>query len=446
VFIACISWWNSETDSLKTDTWVVASDDTTHDAHWVHGAMRKLFASLRVEFPHLSKVHMFSDGGPHHFRLALNFYFTVQLGHSLNLDLMWCFHMANHGKSIYDPEGGAVKTMLMYMIRDGQISVECANQFIEHAARYCTDPKSQHPDKTWNISRRHFFELGTAEIDRSFSEAWQVDDIVEIHKTYVFRNVRGADLRVDHFCVETRAVACICESCLSFGPGSTCTSLNMCGPWKRQIFGVMPSIKRGKVLFPQLFDTLYRHFFVHSVSLSLFRRLSEQVNSQPNKKSPFRTTLNKGRLDKVFAGKRATQGHDDVGCVCKTHEFVLPNTEDWIDGVDEIVRKVIRAVLWDIGLSRGAAPRREDSKVSEEDGEQDLKLAEARSLLGLSGDAKEHDATSIRKAFRQKALVHHPDKPGGDGNLFNQIKTAHDMLLRLAPVAHFASLVIDALG
>ena len=121
--------------------------------------------------------------------------------------------MANHGKSIYDPEGGAVKTMLMYMIRDGQISVECANQFIEHAAKYCTEPKSQHPDKTWNIRLRHFFELGAAEIDRSFSEAWQIDDIVEIHKTYVFRTVRDADSKVDHFCVETRAVACICGAC-----------------------------------------------------------------------------------------------------------------------------------------------------------------------------------------------------------------------------------------
>ena len=86
-----------------TETYVIVSDDTNHDAHWVHAAHRLLFKILRKRFPSFKSLYFFSDGGPHHFRLALNFYLTVILAADFDVDIMWYFHMAAHGNSIYDP-------------------------------------------------------------------------------------------------------------------------------------------------------------------------------------------------------------------------------------------------------------------------------------------------------------------------------------------------------
>jgi len=372
---------------MRTDTWVIASDDTTHDAHWVFAALRKLFALLLVSFPALTQVFLFSDGGPHHFRLALNFYFAAQLACLYNLDLMWFFHMAYHGKSIYDPEGGAVKTILMYLIRNGTISVECAAQFITWAAKYCTMPTSQHPDKTWNIRLRHFLELLPTEIDRSFSESSQVDDVTGVHQTYVFRTVRDSERNLDSDYVDTRAVACICASCLSFG--SSCSALNQCGPWKRQAFSVMPSKKRGDLLLPQLWEVLFRHFAVHFVSARLFRVLSVQVNSRAGFKSPFRTVLKLATVNEVFADKRKLQAHNDARCGCADKDLVLPATEDWASGVDPVVCKVIRAVITALpqaavsmapSQQQGQQPGKEQEKAEEREEKASLDIS--RDLIG----------------------------------------------------------------
>ena len=58
---------------------------------------------------------------------------------------------------------------------------------------------------------------------------------------------------------------------------------------------------------------------------------------------------------------------------------------------------------------------------------------EARTLLGVDSKASSED---IKKAFRAKAMIHHPDK-GGDEETFKKMSEAHDILQK--PLANETS-------
>ncbi len=67
------------------------------------------------------------------------------------------------------------------------------------------------------------------------------------------------------------------------------------------------------------------------------------------------------------------------------------------------------------------------SKFSEE---RDIKTArkEAREILGLSPDTE--DLNLINKTYKELALLHHPDRPEGNAELFKKINNAHKVLKR----------------
>lgn len=47
-------------------------------------------------------------------------------------------------------------------------------------------------------------------------------------------------------------------------------------------------------------------------------------------------------------------------------------------------------------------------------------------LLGLEGDASNED---IKKAFRKKSLIYHPDRNGGNAEMFQRLVEAKERLL-----------------
>ena len=55
-----------------------------------------------------------------------------------------------------------------------------------------------------------------------------------------------------------------------------------------------------------------------------------------------------------------------------------------------------------------------------------LKKSNSYEILEVDRDA---DESEIKRAFRKKALETHPDKVGGDGEMFRKVKEAYDTLI-----------------
>ena len=55
-----------------------------------------------------------------------------------------------------------------------------------------------------------------------------------------------------------------------------------------------------------------------------------------------------------------------------------------------------------------------------------MKRSNSFEVLGVDEDASKDD---IKKAFRQKALIHHPDKPNGNKEKFIKLREAYEDLI-----------------
>ncbi len=283
--------------------------------------------------------------------------------------------MAYHGKSIYDPEGGAVKAILLHAIRQGLISVTCAYDFMKHAQRLCTNPTSQYQSQTWNIRKRFVLLLERKDIDRSFSTSSEVGGITEVHKTYVFRTVRMQNGSISRRWVDTRSIVCRCEPCMSFLPKIRCQFLNQVGPWKRQEFLEEHSSKQAKALLEQLFLVLYRDFRVHKPTEQVYNDVKARVSSKAHQKSIFRTNLLRRPFFEWFDNRRAEEKHLDEKCACGIEAACWPRSHEWKNDVHEAVVDVVEAVM------RPFLPRQLGQDQSAKRQKIDLGSAEATPLV-----------------------------------------------------------------
>jgi hypothetical protein len=286
---------------------------------------------------------VFSDGGPAHFRLGLNFFLCVLLAFEFDVDLMWFFHMAYHGKGLYDPEGGAVKSILLHAIRLGIISITCAEEFCRAARHLCTSPSSQYEHSLWAVRTRHILLLHPTKIDRSGSEEWDVENIKYVHKTYCFRTVRSVlDGKINRRFVETREIGCRCRICLNFL--SNCVHLNEYGPWRRQQFQEAPSKKRAKNLLEQLYGVLYSHFCVHVPSDAFCEAVGRTVNSTVGHKTAFRTRATHISVKNWFENRRQQDNHSEQ-CHCTRQFATRPKSTAWQDTVPPEVVQAAQQIM-----------------------------------------------------------------------------------------------------
>jgi DnaJ homolog subfamily C member 7 len=56
-----------------------------------------------------------------------------------------------------------------------------------------------------------------------------------------------------------------------------------------------------------------------------------------------------------------------------------------------------------------------------------LKRSNSYDILEIDEDADENE---IKKAFRKKALETHPDKTGGDDELFKKVREAYETIMK----------------
>lgn len=67
----------------------------------------------------------------------------------------------------------------------------------------------------------------------------------------------------------------------------------------------------------------------------------------------------------------------------------------------------------------------EDLSDDEDDFVKPMKRSSSYDVLGIDEDSEDED---IKKAFRKKALIHHPDK-GGDPDEFRKVREAYEILI-----------------
>ena len=67
----------------------------------------------------------------------------------------------------------------------------------------------------------------------------------------------------------------------------------------------------------------------------------------------------------------------------------------------------------------------EDLSDDEDDFVKPMKRSSSYDILGIDEDSEDED---IKKAFRKKALIHHPDK-GGDPEEFRKVREAYEILI-----------------
>ena len=253
--------------------------------------------------------------------------------------------MAYHGKSIYDPEGGAVKTILLHAIRMAGAQIFCAADFVRYAKRLCSVPKSVVKDKLWAITHRDFYVLSPDDINRELSSVSDVEGVDKMRGVYCFRTVRDKAGAICTQLVETRTLTCLCGACI-WGVGS-CTSSRALGPWSRHTFVLEPSSAVGKELTSKLWDTLFFVFRLHYLNDQIVKVLRTHVGSSPGKKLVFRTRVTFSEMDALWANLRKTARHDERSCPCKRDGLCTP-PQDWSNNIAPQVVEAILKILTDL--------------------------------------------------------------------------------------------------
>ena len=276
----------------------------------------------------------------------------MQLAADFDIDITWSFHQGYHGKSIYDPEGGAVKTILLHAIRNNLATVSCAAEFVKFAALLCCSPKHWYQDKLWNIVKREFYLLEKSDINRSLSDTKDVVGVANISDTYCFRSVRGSG-GVRRDCVERRELTCVCDGCIMNCNGQ-CQFVGTSPPWVLQQFKTVPSKDRAKALVEALYRCLYYDFEFHFLSDHLVKAIQSTIASRPSAVTEFRTGATSDKLVIQWTHFRTADHHPQrEGCACCSVALGrLPTDPHWKANLDSIVIAAAMAIFTAVDVSK----------------------------------------------------------------------------------------------
>lgn len=95
--------------TLIPTSYCFLSPDTKHSTAMVYTFLSILLPEIKTKFPHVTKVHYFSDGCAGQYKNRFNFLNVYYHKEDFGLDCEWHFFATSHGKSSCDGVGGAVK-------------------------------------------------------------------------------------------------------------------------------------------------------------------------------------------------------------------------------------------------------------------------------------------------------------------------------------------------
>jgi len=166
----------------------------------LHHCLEKVFDLLNVGvLGGTRRVYLYSDG---ELRTRHHFAWLGRVGQRLKTDLYWSFYASNHGKDLYDSEGGVFKCGARRFVRDrGQRDsnpIQSAAQLVDYGRTHLAFPSKK-------VKRRHFFHVDVKlDIPR---------DAVPVHRSsdfYAFhvKGTRGSNT------VYAKEFSCFCDQCL----------------------------------------------------------------------------------------------------------------------------------------------------------------------------------------------------------------------------------------
>ncbi len=101
------SFYCHELGRMTTETGASISSDQKKDATHTHALLRAVWD--RYKSRRFGAWVIVSDGGPAHFKNKDALALAAHLRSYCGVPVMLIFHQGNHGKSVYDPEGGIIK-------------------------------------------------------------------------------------------------------------------------------------------------------------------------------------------------------------------------------------------------------------------------------------------------------------------------------------------------
>jgi hypothetical protein len=215
-----------EKPHIKYETYffVMASSDNNSkkNAGIVHYALEQVFSSLNVGKPGgTERVFIVSDG---EFRQRAHFAWLGATAKSLTTDMFWSFYSSNHGKDLYDKEGGVFKCSARKYVRDkgtrDSNPINTISDLVAFGRNHLAVPSSG-----GKVQRRHFFHIQ--------DKLPVPPDAVPVEWSsllYAFR-VEGSK---NSNTVHARPFACFCDGCLRF---ASCTRRR--DPWKETTAGYL---------------------------------------------------------------------------------------------------------------------------------------------------------------------------------------------------------------
>ena len=151
----------SEGVSIR-DTVCAISDDLKHDAVAVKSFLNVLFAHIGFTYPHINKIHVWSDGASSQYKSKLPF-LNISNAFGSNFGVVWNFFGSRHGKSAADGEAAVVKTFLANESAQTDLILDNAKQVYQHLS-------NSHLQILDGPSRRHFYFVAKPEIDAARKE------------------------------------------------------------------------------------------------------------------------------------------------------------------------------------------------------------------------------------------------------------------------------------
>ena len=132
------------------------SDDLKHDSIAVKEFLRHLFVHIEIMYPHIRKVHVWSDGAAAQYKSKHPLHHIAQGFHS-QFQIVWNFYGSRHGKSAADGEAAVVKTFLSTSSTKNEVILDNAEQVFS----YLTESDLHILD---GHSRRHFYFVSKSDI------------------------------------------------------------------------------------------------------------------------------------------------------------------------------------------------------------------------------------------------------------------------------------------